>query len=330
MAVGESSLTRVYGPLLTTTLDKVLQSGALQDNVFNKNPFLSKLRQSGNVKVVDGGERLRCQIMHASNSTYKRYSDYEALNTTPQRGFTTAWFNWKQAGISVSISGKELRSNRGRSRISDLQKDKIMQADLSLVDGVSTDVYSDGTADGSNQITGLEAMIDTTPATTTYADIDPANNSAWRNQVQTSIGAAAVNFLPKLRTVFNDCSQGLGAPSSPDGIFTTQAVHEAAEALLFPQVRYSNAGGRRDADGSVNPFFRGVEIQWDDHCPSGTAYVINSQHLMFVIHRDANFGMTEEGFQQPINQDALVALILLQANLVTNNRRKQGKLTGIT
>ena len=243
-------------------------------------------------------------------------------------GLTTAWFNWKQAGISVSISGKELRSNRGSSRITDLQKDKITQAEMSFVDGVSSDVYSDGTADGSKQITGLGAMIDTTPATTSYAEIDPANNSAWRNQVQASIGAGAVNLLPKLRTLCNDCSQGQGAPSPPDFIVTTQAVHEIAEALLFPQVRYSGGGGK--AEASVNPYFRGVEIMWDDHCDSGVLYALNTRHIMFVVHKDANFAMTDEGFQQPINQDALVALVLLQGNMVTNNRRKQGKLTGIT
>lgn len=83
MAAGDSSLTRLYGSLLTTTLDKVLASGVIQDNVFTKNPLLDKLRKQGNLKIQDGGERLRCQIMYEANGTYKRYADYEAMDTTP-------------------------------------------------------------------------------------------------------------------------------------------------------------------------------------------------------------------------------------------------------
>jgi len=48
------------------------------------------------------------------------------------------------------------------------------------------------------------------------------------------------------------------------------------------------------------------------------------------VHSDANFSMAEGGFQKPINQDALVTQIFFQGNLSTDNRRKQGKLAGIT
>jgi len=41
MAVGESSLTRVYGPLLTMTLDEILSSGMIQDNVYEMAKTLS-------------------------------------------------------------------------------------------------------------------------------------------------------------------------------------------------------------------------------------------------------------------------------------------------
>jgi len=58
--------------------------------------------------------------------------------------------------------------------------------------------------------------------------------------------------------------------------------------------------------------------------------VLNSKHMHFFVHSDANFAMSEGGFQKPINQDALVTQILFMGNLATDNRRKQGKLQGIT
>jgi hypothetical protein len=325
-----STRTDQMQALLTTTLEKVLGSKAVHDNIFNSNPLLSWLRAGDRIKVIDGGEKIRLGIMYAKNSTSGYYADYEALDTTPQEGITTALFNWKQASTSISVSGKEIRSNKGEARISNLQEDKITQASLSLVDLIATGIYSDGCAAGSKQITGLEAMIETVPGTTQFAGV-PTSNSAWRNQAQASVGNAAANLVTKLRTVMNDCKQGKGSASSAsDAVFMEQASHEAFEAVIQPQVRYApNPSGGADA-GLETIKFRGASVDWDDFCTSGMAYVLNSAHIAFFVHRDANFSMASSGFQRPINGDSLVAQILLQANLATNNRRKLGKLAGLS
>lgn len=327
-----SAATDTYKSLLTTTLMRVLESGAVADNVFNNDVLLQFLRDKGRIKVVDGGERLRVGIMHEKNTTAGWYSDYEALNVTPSEGFTTAFYNWKQGSTSVSVSGKELRSNKGPSRLSSLQEEKITQAVLSLADLVATGAYSDGTGTAGKQLTGLEAMIETTPGTTAYASI-PTTNTAWRNQVQTSVGSAATNLLPKMRTLWNSCSQGKGgAKSSPTGIFTTQTVHEALESLIFTNIRYARTGTEASGhDAGVGKLmFKGAVVEWDAYVPSGTLYMINTNFMYLFVHSDANFAMADGGFQKPINQDALVTQILVQGNLATNNRRKNGKLTGIT
>jgi len=328
---GESSLTLTYAPLLTTTLMRVIDSGALHDNIFNNDVFLQWLRSGNRLKVIDGGERIRVGILFGKNSTAKWYSDYELLDTNAQTGMTTAFYNWKQGSVSITVHGRELRSNKGPSRITSLQQEKINQAALSLVDIVATGAFSDGTGTSSKQLTGIDAMIDTTPTTTSYASIDPATNSAWQNQANASVGAAATELLPAMRTIYNDCKQGKGgANGAPDFIVTTQSVHEAYEALMFPQVRYQqNPGGGADA-GLSKLMFKAAPVEWDDYETAGYMHFLNSQHIMFFIHTDANFAMSEGGFQKPVNQDALTAQILLQGNLATNNRRKLGVLGGIT
>ena len=85
MAVGDTSLTRVYSSLLTTTLDKVLNSGAIQDNLYKKIPLMKWLTSAGNVKVIDGGERISVPILYDGNGTFTRYADYDTLDTTPLR-----------------------------------------------------------------------------------------------------------------------------------------------------------------------------------------------------------------------------------------------------
>jgi hypothetical protein len=309
---------------------KTLDSGAFNDNIFENDVMLQWLRSGNRIKVIDGGERIRLGILYATNSTAGSYGDYDSLDVTAQEGATTAFFNWKQYSVSVSVNGRELRSNKGPSRLTNLQQEKISQAALSLADQVSTGVYSDGTGNGSKDITGLLAMIETTPGTASYANV-PVANTAWRNRVSASVGAAATNLLPEIRTVYNDCKQGKGGvASAPDYAVTTQAVHEALEALIYPQVRYQqNPSGGADA-GLQKLMFKGAVVDWDDYCTSGVLYWLNSRHIFLFVHQDANFKMNEGGFAKPINQDALVAQILMQGNLATNNRRKLGKLTGIT
>ena len=329
--VGASTLSRTYGPILSTTLDKILSSGAIQDNVYDATPTLDWFRGGGRIKVVDGGERIRIPVMTGKNNTFKWYSDYEILDVTPQAGLTTAFFNWKQGAVSVSISGNELRQNSGTAKIADLMKEKIRNANNSLADNVATGIFSNGTGSSSKQLTGLAALVDQSPATDTYAQIDPSSNTSWRNKADSSVGAAAVNLIPSLRTIMNQCSQGReGAAGKPDFVVTTRTVHEAAEALVAPRVRYQpNPSGGADL-GVDTVMFKGAKLIWDDYCSSGTAYVLSSPHIMLFIHSAANFAMSEEGFQKPIDQDALTTQVLVQLNMATNNRRKHGVLGGIT
>ena len=113
-------------------------------------------------------------------------------------------------------------------------------------------------------------------------------------------------------------------------LLPTQTVHEALEALIAPRVRYEqNPSGGADA-GIDTLKFRGAEVVFDDYAPSGTMYMLNSAHIMLFVHGKANFAMSDEGFQKPIDQDALVANILFQGNLAVNNRRKLGVLSGIS
>lgn len=331
MAVGESSLTRVYGPLLTMTLDEILASGLIQDNVYNMAKTLAWFRTGNRIKVLQGGERIRIPIMSGTNGTFKWYTGYDNLNITPQIGQTTAWYTWKQAAIGLAIDGLSLRNNAGPAQINDIMTEKIRQGELSMGDGIATGIFSDGTGSANKQLTGLSAAVDTTPADTSYAGIDPADNTAWRNRAVATVGDAAANLISNMRNVYNSCSRGSeGVASSPDFIVTTQSIHEALEALIAPRVRYEqNPSGGADA-GIETLKFKGAEVIWDDYCTAGTMYMLNSAHIMMFVHGKANFAMSDEGFQKPIDQDALVANILFQGNVAVNNRRKLGVLAGIS
>lgn len=327
MAVGDASPTLTWGPLLSATTMEYLDSGKLRDQVHKRSPFWKWLRGGERIKTLSGGERIKLPVMYEGSGNFKRYSGLEVLDVTGYDGVTNAFYDWKQAAVAVIISGLEKRSNQGENRIRDLWKDKMFQAEATLADELATDAYSDGTASGSKQTTGLAAMVATTTTSGTYANINTANNDKWRNQVSTSVGNAAVNLLPALRTLYNDCTEVAGVDGEPDAIFTTQTMAEVLEALVIPAIRYS---GGEEADLSAKPRFRNATVNWEAKCQSGILYLLNSRHVFAFVHRDANFSMLPSGTQNPVNQDAFVAPILWQGNMGTNLRSALGKLTGLT
>jgi hypothetical protein len=66
---------------------------------------------------------------------------------------TSAKYDWAQAAIHVTASGRELRMNNGPEKIIDLVKARIKNAMHTAANNMSVDIYSDGSL--TNQIGGL-------------------------------------------------------------------------------------------------------------------------------------------------------------------------------
>ena len=329
-AAHSTSDSRTIQSLLASTLENTLDSGVVQDAIFDATPLTRRLRDAGQLRVVSGGERLRIAIDAAKNSTAKSYSDLDPLDVTRQQTQTSAFYAWKEYSTSVVISGREKNINKdSQSKLFDLLQGRLNNAVKSLVDTITTGIYSDGTGNGSKDITGLEAIIETAPGTTAYASV-PVANTAWRNKFKTGVGAGAVNLLPNLRLISNQASQGSeAADASPNLYVTTRSIHESYEASLQPQARYQMSN--MAADGGINTLtFRGQPFIWSDYCTSSTVYVLNLNHLYLFVHEDANFQPSGEGLQKPINQNSGVDQMFFMGNMLCDNRRKQGKLTGVT
>lgn len=90
-ALAPSQNTINYDALLSSTLDALVGSGALFDNIFKDSAFLAALRLNNAVIKQNGGERIRAPLMYGDNSTVKSYAGEETLDTTLQDGITTAF-----------------------------------------------------------------------------------------------------------------------------------------------------------------------------------------------------------------------------------------------
>lgn len=323
--------------IVTTTLRN--RSKKLADNVTENNALLMRLEKRGKVKPVSGGRTIVQELEYAENSTYKRYSGYELLNIAPSDVFTAAEYNYAQAATAVSISGLEQLQNAGENAVIDLLESRISNAEKTMRNNISADIYSDGTADGGKQIGGLQSLVDVTPATGTVGGIDAATWSFWRNVAfdATTDGGAAVtaaNIQSYMNRVYLQICRGTDKPDLIvadnnyyrfylESLQTIQRVQsdEFAQAG-FQSLKYM--GSDVVLDGGY-----GGDIPSDPGAGggagTGTMYFLNCDYLHFRPHRDRNFApIGDERFA--VNQDAMVQLIGFAGNMTTSNRFLQGVL----
>lgn len=318
--------TRTYDALLSTTLANYREK--LIDNIFDVYPTLSwlngklgeALRGNKRLRVLDGGESIVEHVLYEQNTSVGTYSNYDQLDTTPQEGMTIARYTWRQYAGSVTMSGLERRSNQGEAKMIDLLKAKTMQTEMSLRDRLSRDVF--GTAVGGSDgksLDGLGIMVDSAG---TYGGLS-ATTYTWWAATETASGSFAARGLNDMRVLFNTLSWG---NETPDFIVMPQAAFEYMEATLQPQERYSNTKAANTGFTSLT--FKNIPVFFDRDATAGVVFMLKSSALNLVVHRDANFSTGK--FIEPENQDASTAKILFQGNLTTNERRKNGKLTGVT
>lgn len=301
--------------LLTTTLEN--RKKDIQDAIFDDIPTLAVLKEQGQV-ILDGGASIVTNLMYGANSTAEFYQGYDQLQTTPQEGFTTAQYEWKEAAVSVSVSNREESiQNSGSSALLSIVDQKIKQATMSLKDLINTQLY-----DSSPAAKEIGSLVTTIDATSSIGGINSTTYSWWQSDVNAS-GSFAAQGRADMLALYNAL---VIEGAKPNLLITTPTVHGYYEGSLVPQLRYtSNARG----DNSFGELaFKGARVMFDNDCTSGVMYFLDTRHLKMYVSSANNLKMTE--WVKPGNQTAKVAQLILGCELVTDNRRRLGKLTGIT
>jgi hypothetical protein len=307
-----------FDALLSTTLANYRSQ--LTDNVFSARPLTYWLMDKGRIRMLDGGTKIVEPLIYGQNSTVASYSGYDTVSLTPQSGISAAEYDWKQYAASIAISGIEEAKNNGEAEIINLLEAKIMQAEESMREGFNQMFFADGTGNSGKNWNGLGNLIE---SGNTVGGIDSSSgqgNDWWRSYEENTAGALT---LAQMATAYNSVSLG---NDHPDLILTTQTLFEKYEALLQPQLRYTDT---KTADaGFQNLLFKAAPVTYDVHCTAGVVYFLNSKYLTLVGHSGKWFSQTE--FIRPENMDARYALIMCYGNLTVRNRARQGKLTAKT
>ena len=302
-------------------------------------------------------------MLYGLNNTADIYSGYGLLKVEPQDGITSAFYNWTQLSVSVTISRREERQNSGQSRLLSLLESKMMQSERSLEELLNNCITGGRITSGASSANGqfsarvgtldsgavgplpLAALIDATPSRsrTDIGNINPSTYSFWQNQSLESTATTFAGLKQEMTDVYTRCQRGAGG--SPDLIIADRLGWTTYFNSLQNQERYIRTDARtvNVLGGSTALAFFDAALVWDEVVPDATAnadmvdgigtianstmYFINSECMEWIYDSDTN--MINTPFVMPENQDARTSKILWMGVMGTNNRRKLGVLKGI-
>jgi hypothetical protein len=309
--------------ITTTTLRK--RSKKLADNVSDNTALLSRLKAKGKVKPVSGGRTILEEIAYNENGTYKRYSGYEALDITPSDVFTAAEFNLKQAAVAVVMSGLEMLQNSGDEAVIDLLESRIENAEITMQNNISADVYSDGTADGGRQIGGLQLLV-SDAGTGTVGGINSSTWTFWQNAI---FDFSANSLTPGATTIQQAMnSLWLSTTRNRDRVDLIVADNQYFQFYwqsLQAIQRIQSADTGKAGFSSLK--FMDADVVFDGgqggDAPAAHMYFLNTEHIAFRPHSKRNFVPLSPD-RYSTNQDAMVKLLAFAGNMTVRNRSLQG------
>lgn len=324
------------GELLSTTMSEYGRT--LHDNVTGSTMLLDRLKAKGRIKAWNGGVDVREPLMYAFNNTFMFYTGYEYLNVTPTETIQSAVFPLKQAAISVSISGREQRQNRGPAEIIDLMEARLENARLSATHYFNQSIYSDGSAFNGKAIQGLAAFVSKTPDVGVVGGIDAAENPWWRNQaVNAANDAKGPVTKDNIKDYFNQVSVlTTRGNERPDLILVDDDYWLMYLASLQDIQRITGDGSGQAGHGFTTVKYfgggRATDVVLDGGrggaaIPNKTAYFLNTDYI--TLREDPGRKWTTVGGDRiTTNQDAITRLMLWMGAMTISNRSAQAVLYG--
>jgi hypothetical protein len=310
--------------IVATTIEN--RSRKLADNVTKNNALLMRMNQRGNIRTVSGGSVIFEELTFAENGNVGWYSGYDLLPVAAQDVISSAQFDFKQAACPVIISGLDELRNSGEQAFIDLLEGRVKVAEASMMNLLAQGIYSDGTAAGGKQVTGLNAAVPVNPATGVYGGIDRATWTFWRSKTTTA-GATltALTIQPAFNAMWASLVRGM---DRPDLIIVDNFMWATYMASLQAQQRFTNPSTGNlgfpsiqymDADVVLDGGIGGFAV-------TNTAYFLNTKYLFWRPHADRNLVPLSPNRRYAINQDAEVQILAWAGNLTASGTQFQGRL----
>lgn len=286
----------------------------------NHNPLLNRMDKKGLIREGFGGGRSFLEpIMYGSNSSAKFYSGYETFTPdTASEVLDASEWQIRQLGAFITWSGLEKIQNRGSQQAADLMATKEKHAIATLKNMFAASLYSDGTAYGSKEFSGLKLICANDPtAAGTVGGIDQVANTWWRNKYSAAASTDKTNIVSRMNSM--DLALNRNADTWDIGIAGATMFGYYEESLQELQ-RITSA---KSADAGFRSYaYKGNEIFYDYNCPTKSMYFLDTDSLSFRYASDRWFDVGDA--RTVTNADYDVVPIWVAGNLTCNDRARNG------
>lgn len=250
------------------------------DNVSVNTPLLKKL-MARKKQLIGGRLNVVKNIRTNTGSNFAWTYGETQVSFNKRQTTEQAAFPWKVAVDGFYIAYDYLFGNgidviegdRGKYKMETSEKVQLLnlldeQLEAFMIgfnEKLDLELHRSG-ASSTDAITGLDALISTTPSTGVVGGIDRATSTYWRNNASTAIVSSTEGLLrSEMEKMWRACHRNGGAP---DFILAgSDFVDAYAKSITVTQ--NADAGKSKSIDigtgtgTSTGLYFKGVEIIWD-------------------------------------------------------------------
>ena len=311
-----------YQQILSMAVES--RSKGYQDLVSNNNALLSVLRRKGAWKSYSGPQ-IR-ETLQIGKQVAQWYSGYDQLLNPAIDLFNDAVYTPKMVVVPIILSMQEILNNEGENQLMDVMESYMEAAENSLEDTMDAGLYSDGTANGGKQLTGLATAIPIVTNSGTYGGIDRNAAVIWRTSTYdahtygvTLLGAGntqvtSTTIRPLLNAIMTARSRGR---DHADLLLMSPEHYAAYDAATIAIQRQTNETSLGKLGFSALEYIGGgkrAEIVLDggigSNMPANTTFGIDTSSLRLRYHPNRNFDKIFSGDgQMPIDKDAVAQFI---------------------
>lgn len=296
----------------------------LVDNVYRSNLMFFRLN-ARNKKILQGGLQIEIPLVYTRFAAGGFYQGFDLLDVSPSDTVKNAAFDWKQAYVPVSVDGLTLIRADSPEAVVNFLSFYFENAQTELAEILGAGIWSTVTTNAKS-VDSIPAAIDNGALAATYGGLTRASNTFWNSTVTAITPPLS---LSTMQTLFGTVTEGGRHPTI---MVAPQFVYNLYWSLSTPGQAFPVQPGGHDEqlaqNGFTNMLFNGVPLAVDSHVPANQLFMINEDYAYLYVNPRADFNMKE--FREPVNQDAMTALILWAGNVVFSNLARQGKLTGVT
>ncbi len=234
--------------------------------------------------------------------------------------------------VPIILSSQELLNNEGSSQLMDVFDSYMEAAEKALEDTMDAGLYSDGTANGGKQLTGLATAIPIVTTSGIYGGVDRNTATIWQTKTydahtySAAIGTqvSSTTVRPLLNAVMTKQSRGR---DYADLLIMSPEHYAAYDAATIAIQRQTNETSLGKLGFSALEYIGGgkrAEIVLDggigSNMPANTTFGINTDSFRLRYHPNRNFDKLFDGDgQMPIDKDAVAQFIGWMGELTMTN-----------